>query len=64
MAPSTVSPASAIRLPRSFSVPPPDVYLSISVIHGSIAWKPAVDAAVMTPAMSRLLPRMVLLFRQ
>ena len=64
MALSTVSPASAIRCLRSFSVPPLEVYASISLIHGSSAWKPALDAALTTPTMSSLLPRIVLVFRQ
>jgi len=53
-----------MRLPRSFSEPPFAVYVSISVIHGSMALKPALDAAVTTATISRLLPRIVLVFRQ
>ena len=64
MAPSTVSPASAIRLPRSLSVPPLGRVASISLIQGSIAWNPAFDGGVDDATMSSLLPRMVLVFRQ
>jgi hypothetical protein len=46
------------------SAPPLVTKASISVSHGSIAWNPALAAALTTATMSSLLPRMVLVFRQ